>query len=339
MRPRDASPQSANPHVIYVAEKLPDDDWYGVSDAKERRRRQNRLNQRVRRYKARLAQARSIPSNGHYHPVQTLQTPSNIESTGEPQSTQPHPGQDVEPELTTLTRFYTGHNGSEDSKATITTRNTRSTQAKIDALCAKMPSTDKVNILLQQLAKFHSSYQLNCPQADHLLSLTRMNVHRGFVANMATLGITWEWMKDDSISPFSLGRPGHDDLVATTLPDSLRPTELQCLSPHHTWIDLFPCPIMRNNLIREGDDWDDEELCTDIMGFWDGTSTGPFGLIIWGEPSDPRSWEITEGFLKKWGRLVHGCVDLMWSTNHWRAKRGERPLFSMTKVYRQLGQT
>ncbi|GLA50058.1 hypothetical protein AnigIFM63604_006077 [Aspergillus niger] len=336
MKARVAPPQSADPHVIYVAEKLPGDDWYGISDAKERRRRQNRLNQRVRRYKARLAQAGSIASNGQSHPVITpTQSFLNIESTDQPQSTQPYPGRIVEPDVTALTRLPAGHNGSEVSNETIN-RNTTSPQAQVNALCSENPHRDKADILLQRIAEFHSSYQLNCPQADHLLSLTRMNVHRAFVANMATLGITWEWMKDDSISPFSLGRPGHDLAV---LPDSLRPTELQRRSPHHTWIDLFPCPIMRNNLIRVGDDWDDEELCTDIMGFWDGTSTGPFGLIIWGEPSDPRSWEITEGFLKKWGRLVHGCVDLMWSTNHWRAKRGERPLFSMTKVYRQLGQT
>ncbi|OJJ78092.1 hypothetical protein ASPBRDRAFT_167566 [Aspergillus brasiliensis CBS 101740] len=336
MKTRDAPPQPATPHVIYVAERSPADDWHGITDAKERRKRQNRLNQRVRRYKARLEQAGSIASNGQFHPVRKpTQSHLSIESTGQLQSTQSFSGQTVGSEFPTVTRLSELHNGSKDSNET-TRNSTTSPQAKVDTLCTKMPHSDKVNILRQRIAEFHSSYQLNCPQADHLLSLTRMNVHRAFVTNMATLGITWEWMKDDSISPFSLTRPGHDLPV---LPESLRPTELQRSSPHHTWIDLFPCPIMRNNLIRVGNDWDDEELCTDIMGFWDGTSTGPFGLIIWGEPADPRSWEITEGFVKKWGWLIHGCVELMWSTNHWRAKRGERPLFSMTKVYRQLGQT
>lgn len=207
---------------------------------------------------------------------------------------------------------------------------------KVDALWAKMPDADRTAILLQKLAHFRTSYQLNCPRTDHLLSLTRVNVHRAFVSNMVSLGITWEWMEDDSISPISMASPGFN---LGALPDSLRPTGLQRSRVHHTWIDLFPCPDMRNNLIRAGNDWDDEELCIDIMGFWDGTSPGPFGLIVWGEPSDPRSWEVTEGFLKKWGWVIHGCVDLMWSTNYWRAKRGARPLFSITEGYRQQGKS
>lgn len=206
----------------------------------------------------------------------------------------------------------------------------------VSALWVKIPDADKKAILLRQVARFYNSYQLKCPEADHLLSLTRVNVHRAFVSNMVALGITWEWMEDDSISPFSMERPGFD---LDTLPEKLRPTQLQRSSIYHTWIDLFPCPVMRNNLIRAGNDWNDEELCIDIMGFWDGASTGPFGLIIWGEPADPRSWEITEGFLKKWGQLIQGCTDLMWSTNYWRTKRGERPLFPKSVIYSPHGQT
>ncbi|KAI2818543.1 hypothetical protein CBS115989_5027 [Aspergillus niger] len=163
MKARVAPPQSADPHVIYVAEKLPGDDWHGISDAKERRRRQNRLNQRVRRYKARLAQAGSIASNGQSHPVITpTRSTLNIESIGQLQSTQPYPGQIVEPEVTTLTRLPAGHNGSEDSNETII-RNTTSPQAEVDALCSENPHRDEANILLQRIAEFHSSYQLNCP--------------------------------------------------------------------------------------------------------------------------------------------------------------------------------
>jgi hypothetical protein len=34
---------------------------------------------------------------------------------------------------------------------------------------------------------------------------------------------------------------------------------------NHPWLDFFPFPKMRDNLIEAGDDWDDEQLCHDIM--------------------------------------------------------------------------
>ena len=102
-------------------------------------------------------------------------------------------------------------------------------------------------------------------------------------------------------------RPGCDsEEEERRLPVGLRPTELQRSRAHHPWIDFFPSPVMRDNLLRVLDEWDEEDLCTDIMGFWDGTSTGPCGLIVWGEPSVPGNWEVTEGFVRKWGWVVRG---------------------------------
>ena len=163
-----------------------------------------------------------------------------------------------------------------------------------NTLWAEISCTEKRKILLDQMAQFLNSYRRTCPTSSHLLTVTKVNVYRGFVSNMVTLGLTWEWMEEDSISPFTILRPGSEPLV---LPEKLRPPALQRSRIHHTWIDFFPCPVMRNNLLQAGNDWD-EELCGDIMGFWDGCSTGPHGLIVWGEPSDSRNWEITEGFLK-----------------------------------------
>lgn len=83
---------------------------------------------------------------------------------------------------------------------------------------------------------------------------------------------------------------------------------------------------MRDNLISAADKLDDGQLCVDIMGFWD-VSTKSCSLLVWGEPSDPRSWEITEEFLKKWPSVVRGLPELIESTNHWRRKRGEKVIF------------
>lgn len=50
------------------------------------------------------------------------------------------------------------------------------------------------------------------------------------------------------------------------------------------------------------------------------------GLILWGEPYQRDSWEVTPGFLKKWWWVMKGCGELVESTNRWRTVRGEKPL-------------
>ncbi|OKL60057.1 hypothetical protein UA08_04731 [Talaromyces atroroseus] len=303
----------------------PADDWYGVSDARERRKRQNRVNQRAHRSRTRPKQDLTNPSQ-----VRDLK-PSLIDH--EPiHRVQNDPSEQVERrELSQVSlqpvSCLSGASSPNTSTNVVLSRFLTSQVARVSALWLKIPGSDKREILLEQVARFYQSYRLNCPTADHLLTLTKVNVHRGFVSNMEALGITWEWMEDDSISPFCMAGPACD---TEGLPEKLRPTEVQRRNVHHTWIDLFPCPRMRDNLIRIGNDWDDEDLCIDIMGFWDGASAGPFGLIIWGEATDIRNWEVTEGFVKKWGWVIQGCIDLMWSTNSWRAKRGIGPLFPMS---------
>jgi hypothetical protein len=135
-------------------------------------------------------------------------------------------------------------------------------------------------------------------------------------------------MTDDAISPFNLVKSPEESLSLgnAEMPPSLRPTKVQRTVPHHPWLDFFPLPKMRDNLIQAGDDWDDDDLCHDIMGFWN-SSAGNAGLLVWGEPWDVKNWELTEAFLKKWQWVVRGCPELMNSTNAWRAKRGERLIF------------
>ena len=50
------------------------------------------------------------------------------------------------------------------------------------------------------------------------------------------------------------------------------------------------------------------------------------GVIVWRDPWDPTAWELTEGFLRKYGFIVEGCDDMLSGTNKWRAMRGEEPL-------------
>lgn len=166
------------------------------------------------------------------------------------------------------------------------------------------------------------------PTSDHLLTLTKVNVFRAFGQNMTLIGLSLDSLDDDAISPFNIGTAsGESPVDDDTIPVNLRPTKLQKTIPHHPWLDFFPLPKMRDNLIQAGDEWDDEELCHDIMGFWNTASKGEAGLLVWGDPWDIRNWEVTEPFLKKWQWVVRGCPQLMDATNAWRTKRGEKLIF------------
>jgi hypothetical protein len=169
----------------------------------------------------------------------------------------------------------------------------------------------------------YQSYLNGSPQRDHLISLSRLNVHRAINENITMIGMTPEWMKsDDAISIFNLQQPS---FATERIPPSLRPTPIQLQLPHHPWLDFFPFPRMRHRLILAGDSFDDDELCHDLMAFWDTRNTAAT-LLVWGHPWDPKNWEVTERFAHKWTWMIRDSPELLASTNFWRRTRGEKPL-------------
>lgn len=178
----------------------------------------------------------------------------------------------------------------------------------------------------------------------HLLTLIHYNVYRGLYYNKLMI------RKSTNFSCAYIPRtthlhPGH------ALPPTLTPTALQQTVPHQTWIDVFPSPVCRDNLILEihnGRIFDFIELFKDLHGVFD-AGTEYFvdprqysasrdevsevqppdrkGMIVWGDAWNPANWEVTGGFLEKWGWLLKGCKDLMTGTNKWRALRDEPPLY------------
>lgn len=133
------------------------------------------------------------------------------------------------------------------------------------------------------------SYLGGSPQTDMLLNLSRMNVLRAAYQNAIALGMTAEWLcQDDTISIFSNHGPRVVPRNQVSIPYSLRPTALQRATPHHPWLDVFPFPCMRDNLIQAGDDLDDDELCHDLTAFWD-TRSSNATLLVWGTPWDPKN--------------------------------------------------
>jgi hypothetical protein len=111
---------------------------------------------------------------------------------------------------------------------------------------------------------------------------------------------------------------------ATPVPPTLRPTVVQATIPHDPWIDLVPFPAMRDSLILHRSDFDEDDFCCDMLGgLFEGFDDIELrGIMVWGDPWLEESYEVTEGFARKWRWLLEGCEQLMRSTENWRRKRG-----------------
>jgi hypothetical protein len=161
--------------------------------------------------------------------------------------------------------------------------------------------------------------------------LVQFNVYRALFTNMTILALP---------NIFSCEEPEPQVIVSpiplpNATPASLVPTPLQLAVIHEPWIDLFPLPALRDNILKAWGTFDTCELCDDVLGtMFDGELSKHDernGVVVWGDPWDINSWELMEGFLKKWGWMLVRCEALLVATNRWRAMRGEE-LFCHNEV-------
>ncbi|KAI8723029.1 hypothetical protein NCS52_00157700 [Fusarium sp. LHS14.1] len=271
-----------------------EDDWSGISDTKERRKVQNRRNQRILRSRRR----RELGHGGS--------------AGAEGQRRAPAPG-------ISNSQAYWGY---EDPSI-------RAVTVAIEKLDIPNAGPEHDRTILQRFEAFAQQlYITHSPQLTILPILSQFNFIRALLANMDTLGISSTEMGYNNLSPFNL-RNYNRHITSTRLPDGLRLTDLQCTTLHHPWIDLLPFPEMRDNLFRRGlERFNEEELCQAVRGRIPDSDPG---MLIWGESWDPNSWEVKESFARSWGWTITGCWSLLRSTNEWRARRGEKPLFSLPR--------
>ncbi|KAH8812498.1 hypothetical protein F5884DRAFT_785562 [Xylogone sp. PMI_703] len=277
-----------------------DDDWSGVTNPIARRRVQNRLNQRL--YRERRKKSAVVPSSSN-----VVELESEMKKTDD----------DVPSDM--LVVRSTSNTGKTPPQPKITVRPWYTSQSEIAAKFRKLGL---------------SPYLRSNPSADHLLSLIQVNVLRGIEDVVYIIGLTPDvLMSDNTESPFTeLGRGQHPERrMIESPPGCLLPTTLQKIIPHHVWIDVLPFPRLRDNILLlesgispHSPKYDDDALCRWMIGVHPDQKEG--GLILWGEPWDPASWEITEDFARHWSWMLSGCWDLFKSTNRWRRKRGEKPI-------------
>ncbi|KAK9325287.1 hypothetical protein V1517DRAFT_314506 [Lipomyces orientalis] len=294
---------SVQPMMHHLEVRGPEDDWTGISSAAERRRIQNRLHQRAYRRRQRTTDRADS----------TVRLSDNEYGTGAAPDLH-NPEACPDPAL----RNYEGANSLVQFPE-LTSRQGPGT------LCNLNPA------VAQMIINHYETWARQCsmqgsPDADNLLTLVQFNVFRALFRNNSALGFNMEWLKCDATSPFNAMNQEYLDISHP--PSALRPTALQRTVLHHPWLDLFPYPVMRDNILLAGEDYDDTELCIELVEFCNVASHGErTGLVVWGEPSDPYSWEVSEGFAKKWGWVIRGCWELFMSTNYWRERRGEKKLF------------
>ncbi|CAH0040072.1 unnamed protein product [Clonostachys rhizophaga] len=196
------------------------------------------------------------------------------------------------------------------------------------------------------------------PCSDQLLNLVNYNTFRGLFINKALLATLSEHFPPGSNTAVNImkGLPGQATVIpsSSSIPTSLVPTRHQMRVPHATWMDFIPFPRMRDNLIRHNEEFDHRQFIRDMIGdlldelyfMRPSVKTSPpgthrvtlrdglddqitatrNGLIIWGDPHIPDSWEATPGFFERWGWVLEGCVEIVKSTNYWRSLRNEEPI-------------
>lgn len=181
---------------------------------------------------------------------------------------------------------------------------------------------DKVRGFMQ---KAYTNWGLNLPTVHDLPFVTRLTTFDALARNALVLQIPTEYLEtDDHSSIFNLRGP-KSPAKQPAFPPHLLPTQLQKEVTHHSWLDLFPIPRLRDNMLRgiETGQYDEDELCDalccDLLDFETGTTAS---LVVWGESWDAAGWEFSPEFFMKWGALLQGCPEVLDTTNYWRQKRG-----------------
>ena len=326
--------------IIEAEAGISKDDWTGIRERSERKKIQNRLNQRaLRERKKKTGEIQIVPGRKPFHVSRWR--------IDQPATTQP-----VQPSSRILESSNSSSPEAPCNSSTTTTPQNALPGQEPENLMALVEHSDFSPQTSYPTPPLCDEFPLS---SDHLIQLIHQNVFTALMKNKYLLAKTTYLTHFNLHEPSLVLLPSRDfcdgltvihPLVDTPLPPSLHPTALQTSIPHASWLNIFPFPRFRDNLIAHEPIFDAAELLYDLYGHMgrgngrfsdpknssiqnedeDDLHVGRRGLIVWGEPWDNESWEITPGFLGKWAWLLKGCEDLIAVSNRWRAMRNETPL-------------
>ncbi|KAH9210121.1 hypothetical protein DL95DRAFT_393721, partial [Leptodontidium sp. 2 PMI_412] len=274
------------PSSIVILESMPQqlgttslgDDWTGVTSTSERRKRQNRLHQRAYRRKRRDRLVH-LPSPKHYFSCTASEA---VDSDS----------------------LVLRHQDEIEEK-----------DRKLDSVLPEghllLPTPESRAEVQRFAQRAYEDYNHGAPRLEHLHILVRLNVLTAIARNATLLGFRFEGLCCPKlVSPFNQQVPDLPSMFTPSqpCPEGLRPTALQIEVRHHPWIDLIPIPRMRDNVLRaiRAGLLDNKAFGLDVLNVEDIQGEAAC-LIVWGEPWDPRGWEASVPFLRKWGWLIEGC--------------------------------
>ncbi|CAI6339224.1 unnamed protein product [Periconia digitata] len=291
--------------------KNPEDDWTGKSDAAARRRAQTRLNTRAyRKRKALAKKTRSdlvVPTTSH---VSTMTTTVTTTIKREP-----------------MVECW------DESQQTISTIPSSHLPALFNPKTPLLPPHHTIPDKTQQprQQQQHQFRSVVFPLSpDHLITLLQYNALRALSTNLSLISTLFTTPPSCNATEDTIHTIPYPTTSAHLVPPALLPTVLQQTVPHAVWIDIFPCPVARDRLIRAAGSFDEDDLWRDcIGGLFEGFPDDEIcerGVVAWSPPWEIAGWEMTEGFLRKWRGLFGGLPGGLEATNRWRLERGEEVL-------------
>ncbi|TVY26175.1 hypothetical protein LHYA1_G005365 [Lachnellula hyalina] len=265
------------------------EDWTGIGDAETRRKLQNRLNVRAhRKRKAAQSQAPALPA----------------------------PATDV---------------------STVCWDEDHQTVTLLPAQLANTiprPPSPLIPPMFRGTPTYPTTRIVFPLTSDHLITLVQYNVLRAAMTNLRLLSalhtVPSECSQALRIVPVPTTNATTFSGPDQPVPPSLEPTPLQRAVTHDKWINILPHAVWRDNCILAAGTYDSNDMRRDFLGgLWEGfpgSEAERRGLIAWSTPWEISGWEVSEGFIEKWGWLLKGCKGVMEATNRWRALRGEEPV-------------